>query len=200
MIDTVIFDIGRVLVKFEWKEYLAGFHFPRETEEILGKAIFLNPAWQEYDRGVLSDEEILSLLCFAAPGYEPEIRKVFEAFPSCLSQLPYAVPWISSLKKRGYHVFYLSNYAETTRRKNPEALSFLPLCDGGLMSFEVKLVKPEPEIYQTLFERCHIVPEHAVFIDDTAPNLETARKLGLHTILFKDYESAAAGLEELLAQ
>lgn len=200
MIDTIIFDIGRVLVKFEWREYLASFHFPHETEDILGKAIFLNPTWHEYDRGALSDEEILSRLFSAAPGYDSEIRKVFEQFPSCLAQLPHAIPWITSLKKRGYHIYYLSNYAGTTRKKNSEALSFMSLCDGGLMSYEVKLIKPEPGIYQALLERYAIVPEHAVFIDDTAPNLETAKKFGLHTILFQDYESAAAKLEELLAK
>lgn len=199
MIDTIIFDIGRVLVKFEWREYLAGFHFPKETEDILGRAMFLNPTWQEYDRGALSDEEILSLLFSAAPGYEPEILRVFEQFPSCLTQLPHAIPWIASLKERGYHVYYLSNYAETTRRKSLEALSFMSLCDGGLMSYEVKLIKPEPEIYQALFERYPITPEHAVFIDDTLPNLKAAEKFGLHTLLFQDYESAAAKLEQLLA-
>lgn len=200
MIDTIIFDIGRVLVKFEWREYLASFHFPPETEKILGKAMFLNPVWQEYDRGALPDEQILSLLSLSAPGYEAEIRTVFEQFPSCLVQLPHAVPWISSLKKRGFRVYYLSNYAETTRRKNPEALRFMELCDGGLMSYEVKLIKPEPAIYEALFDRFSIIPEHAVFLDDTRPNLDAAEKFGLHTVLFRDYESAAAELDRLLAE
>lgn len=198
MINTIIFDIGRVLVKFEWREYLSGFHFPPETEKILGQAMFLNPVWQEYDRGALPDEEILSLLFSSAPGYEAEIREVFEKFPLCLSELPHAVPWITSLKARGFRIFYLSNYAETTRRKNPEALRFMKLCDGGLMSYEVKQIKPEPEIYQALFDRFSILPEQSVFIDDTASNLQTAKKLGLHTILFTDYESASAQLDSLL--
>lgn len=200
MIDTIIFDIGRVLVRFEWREYLSGLHFPKETEDILARALFLNPIWSEYDRGVLSDDEILSRFCLAAPGYEADVRRVFEDFSSCLTQLPHTVPWITSLKERGYHIYYLSNYAKTTRQKSLEALSFMSLCDGGLMSYEVHQIKPEPEIYQTLLERFPIVPERAVFIDDTAPNLTAAEKFGLHTILFRDYESASAELEQILAQ
>lgn len=198
MIDTIIFDIGRVLVKFDWQEYIAGFRFPKETADLLGQAIFLNPAWQEYDRSALPDEEILAHLFLAAPGYEKEIRLVFEHFPSSLALLPHAVPWITSLKKRGFRIYYLSNYAETTRRKNPDALAFIPLCDGGLMSCDVKHIKPEPEIYQALLTRFQICPEHAVFIDDSAPNLEAAREFHLHTILFEDYPGASAQLEHLL--
>ena len=198
MIDTIIFDIGRVLVRFEWKEYLDSFHFPAETADILAKAIFLNPAWQEYDRSALSDEEILRRLIQAAPDYEKEIRTVFEQFPSSLTLLPHTVPWITSLKERGFSVYYLSNYADTTRKKSGDALSFRKLCDGGLMSCDVKRIKPEPEIYQELLDRFAIVPDHAVFIDDSKPNLEAAQKFGLHTIHFQDYESASAELERLL--
>lgn len=199
MIDTIIFDIGRVLVKFDWREYISSFHFSKETEDILGKAIFLNPVWQEYDRSALPDEEILARLCLAAPGYEKEIHLLFDNFPSCLALLPHAIPWITSLKKRGLRIYYLSNYAETTRRKNPDALAFIPLCDGGLMSCDVKHIKPEPEIYQALLTRFQICPENAVFIDDSAPNLEAARKFHLHTILFEEYASASAQLEHMLA-
>lgn len=199
MIHTIIFDIGRVLVKFEWREYLAGFHFSPEAEKAIGKAMFLNPVWQEYDRGALPDEEILALVYQSAPRYKEEIRNVFEQFPSCLELLPHAIPWIKDLKERGYRIYYLSNYAQTTRLKNPEALSFLPFCDGGLFSYEVKLVKPEPAIYRELFSRFSIVPEQAVFIDDTLGNLEAAETFGLRTVHFKDYASASASLDALLA-
>ena len=199
MIDTIIFDIGRVLVKFDWQEYIASFHFPKETADILGRAVFLISAWPEYDRSALPDEEILTRLCLAAPGYEKEIRLVFDNFPSSLSLLPHAIPWITSLKKRGFHIYYLSNYAETTRRKNPDALAFIPLCDGGLMSCDIKHIKPEPEIYQALLTRFQINPENAVFIDDSMPNLEAAKEFCLHTILFENYPSASAQLERLLA-
>ena len=198
MIDTIIFDIGRVLVKFEWREYLDSFHFPAETTELLGKAIFLNPAWSEYDRGAFSDKEILKRLCAAAPGHEREVEMVFLQFPTCLSQLPHAIPWITSLKERGSHVYYLSNYAKTPREGSKEALSFMDLCDGGLMSYEIKRIKPDPEIYQALFDRYPIVPAHAVFIDDTEPNLTAAAQFGLHTILFHDYDQASAELEAIL--
>ena len=44
------------------------------------------------------------------------------------------------------------------------------------------------------------VPEKGVFLDDLESNLETARELGIHTILVKDHEQAAADLRALLEE
>ncbi len=198
MIDTIIFDIGRVLVRFDWKEYIDSFSFDAETAQTVGAAIFQSPVWNEYDRGSLSDEEILSLLCANAPDYKDEICMVFEQFPSSLEELPHTMPWITSLKEQGYKLYYLSNFPKTPREKCGDVLRFTNLCDGGVMSYEVHLTKPEPEIYQALLDRYPIDADHAVFIDDLEKNLTAAEAFGLHTIQFTDYESTSAKLNTLL--
>lgn len=105
-----------------------------------------------------------------------------------------------NLKKQGYRLYYLSNYAKTTHLKSKKELAYLDLMDGGLMSYEIHRIKPEPEIYQALFEKYRITPNHAVFIDDNEANIAAARKLALHTILFTDHESAIRELETILAK
>ena len=58
------------------------------------------------------------------------------------------------------------------------------------------MIKPQPEIYDLLIERYQLVPEECVFLDDTLPNVEAARRAGMHAIHFKNREQA---LEELKA-
>ncbi len=199
MIHTVIFDIGRVLVKFEWREYLEGFHFDAETEAAVARATFGNPLWAEFDRSSVPDEALLRQMIALAPEHEREIRLVYDHFPASLVQFPYTVSWITSLRERGFKVYYLSNYPASVRDRNPKPLDFLPLCDGGILSCNVHMIKPEPGIYQTLFDQYHIDPAHAVFIDDSERNLAGARAMGLNTIQFIDHEQAVRDLEALLA-
>ena len=55
------------------------------------------------------------------------------------------------MKNKGYRVYILSNYSHYTYENTKEALSFLEDVDGALFSFEVHQIKPEAEIYRSLF-------------------------------------------------
>lgn len=70
--------------------------------------------------------------------------------------------------------------------------------DGGIMSYTVQQIKPDEDIYQTLFDRYNLTPEECVFLDDSLKNLETARRLGMRTILVKSPEQAREELDILL--
>ena len=81
---------------------------------------------------------------------------------------------------------------------NPEVLDFLPYMDGGLFSCHAKLIKPDPAIYQRLCEKCDLIPEEALFIDDNAANIEAAKRFGLHAIRFEGYEKSYGEIMDYL--
>lgn len=198
-LSSVIFDIGRVLVAYDWEDYLHGFGFEKDKEEALAHAMFAGPYWKELDRGVWSQSELLDAFTSLAPACRREIETVFSHAERCISGLAYAKPWIQELKSRGLHVYYLSNYSLSMRLKTSEALDFLDLMDGGLFSYEVNMVKPEPEIYRELLKRYpEIVPEQSVFLDDTEINVETARRLGMQSIIFRNFHQGKKDLEQML--
>ncbi len=58
------------------------------------------------------------------------------------------------------------------------------LFDAVVISYEVQLAKPEPEIYRVALDRLGVPAFDALFVDDRAENIETARELGLQTLLF----------------
>ena len=82
---------------------------------------------------------------------------------------------------------------------NHGRLSFMPLIDGGVISYEVKSVKPEPGIYEALIGKYDLIPEECVFLDDREENVEAARQKGFHGIVVEGYEQASEALDKLLA-
>lgn len=76
-------------------------------------------------------------------------------------------------------------------------MDFLEYMDGGILSWQDKVIKPDPKIYELLLSRYGLVAEECVFLDDTERNLPQARALGIHTILFRDREQAISELKEL---
>ena len=94
--------------------------------------------------------------------------------------------------------YILSNFAKTALLDCADALDFRQYCDDCFFSCEHKVIKPDPAAFLTLFYLFHIDPCHAVFIDDTLPNIISARQFGLHGIRYQSQMQAEAELEKLL--
>ena len=199
MIDTVVFDIGNVLMGFDPMAYLRRILPDEETVQRVNGAIWGTGCWDALDRGDDEAETVRRMLA-AEPSLEREVRYAFENIGQCMSKRFYAAGWIRSLKARGYRVLYLSNYSEHAMRSNPDVLYFLPETDGGVFSCREKLMKPDPAIYGLLCERYALTPEKCIFIDDNEDNVKAARRFGMKAIRFTDYEETSAALDEALAQ
>lgn len=72
------------------------------------------------------------------------------------------------------------------------------LFDVVVISDEVGLRKPEPEIYQLTAGKLGLRPADCVFVDDTARNLVTAQRLGMATVLFTGAADELAAVERLV--
>lgn len=193
-ITTVIFDIGRVLNAYDWRDYLKKVVPEQTAYEAVEKAVFLNPAWVEHDKGLLTLEEEVADFISAAPAYEKEIRAVYENLGEVTWLFDYANDWVKELKDKGYKVYALSNWPEHLYEQREHKLDFLDLMDGYCLSFQEHLNKPDPAAFERLLQKYGIQPEESVFIDDSLPNIETAKKLKIHGILFKNLEQAKAEL------
>lgn len=197
MITTVIFDIGNVLTGFHWREFFDSFGYDSETTRKIAAATVENESWNEYDRGNLSDEEVLEEFVKNDPSIEKELREVISDIRNILTRFDYAIPWITDLKTKGYQVLVLSNFSHKAYVDCSHALDFLPYTNGGILSFTEKCIKPEPEIYQKLIAKYKLIPEECVFIDDLQRNLDGAAAFGIQTVLFKNHKQAVEDLKKL---
>ena len=197
MIRNIIFDIGNVLTDFRWKEFLEDKGFDEEMAGRIARASVLTPLWNEIDRGVWEEEKLLQEFVKLDPEIETEIRRAYGNVTGMVTKRDYAIPWIKALRAGGYRVYYLSNFSYKAYVECRDALDFIPFTDGGILSYQEKVVKPDPEIYRRLLDRYSLKAEESVFIDDTKANVEAAKALGLHGICFQTREQVVEELKAL---
>ena len=77
--------------------------------------------------------------------------------------------------------------------------SMIDLFDIVICSGDEGLVKPDPAVFEVTLTRLEVKPGEAVFVDDTVENVEAARRLGLHVILFTTAETLKGELDGLLS-
>lgn len=197
MIRNIVFDIGNVLVDFAWEKYFNSFGFTKEIVEKISKATVLSPQWAEFDRSSLSYGEIVDQFVAVDPSVEKEIRLVCADLHDMLVRREETIPWIQELKSNGYRVFYLSNYSQKAKEDCADTLDFIPYMDGGILSCDEGLIKPDPAIYQRLLAKYDLVAEECVFLDDSLINCQAAEKEGFYAIHFTDKEDAVCRLKKL---
>lgn len=197
MIRNVIFDIGNVLTDFRWREFLQDKGFSEEMIDRIAKASVRNPVWNELDRGEWTEEEILQAFIDADPEIEPQLRQAFGQIRGMVTPRDYAIPWVKGLKAAGYGVYYLSNFSRKAELECGESLSFLPYTDGGILSYQDKLIKPDARIYYLLLDRFDLRAEECVFIDDTLKNIEAGEACGIRGIRFQSLEQVTEALRKL---
>lgn len=195
-VDTLIFDLGNVLVRYDWRTFLKEQGYDKEAIRAIGDAVFLSKDWVDADRGIKSEEEILQAFIENDTEYEKEIRDVFEHMGGVIKTYAYTRSWLMHLKKCGFKIYYLSNFSEPLYKKCEKEMDFLDLMDGGYMSWQLKMLKPEPEFYQKLLADFKINPERAVFLDDMLDNVAEARAQGIHAVHFKDRKEVLKELAE----
>lgn len=197
MINTIIFDIGNVLIKFRWEDYLKDCGYDEEVIQKVANATVNNKLWKEWDRGEKETDELINLCCKQEPCVEKEIRKLFDDFLQLVEEYDYSADFIKNLKQNGYKVYLLSNYSKRNFELGKEYFKFYPYVDGGVISYEIQHIKPEAEIYEALIKKYKINPNEAVFLDDLQENLEGAKPFGFATIQVISYEQTLEDLREL---
>jgi len=195
----MIFDIGNVLMDFRWKDYMRNLFGEDEALiQTINQAIWHNGCWAAMDRGEMDGKAALQSAVAFAPQYEKEIRLTLDNVAQAFHKCSYAIPWIKELKEMGLNVYYLSNYSEFSIAANPDVLDFIPYMDGGVFSYEVKAVKPKPEIYDYLCKKYRLQPENSLFTDDVPENVRGAKEYGFQGILFEGYEKTYPAIMNIL--
>ena len=192
---NVVFDLGRVVFAQDPAKSTAEF-------KQFFSYVSLTPMpqfWTDYDMGVLSFDQVAEELA-AYRGVEPEFAR--EMITIAIGKQETIRPTeklIDELKAAGYKLYVLSNMSREFidfLRKQKVYENF----DGDVVSCEVGIVKPMPEIYDLLLKRFELDPAETIFIDDRKENVDAAAAKGIATFHFdrNDYEGSCEKLREIL--
>jgi len=196
-ITTIVFDIGNVLADFCWEKHFRNICDSEEQFLRLAKATVMDDAWNQFDKGALSEEALLQIFIDNDPEIEGLIRRMFENVSDTIETFDYTQAWIRELKEKGYRVLILSNFSEKAYRECGEKLSFVGETDGAVISYREKLIKPDQEIYELLIGRYGLNPAECVFLDDRQENIDGAKRAGMHGIVFTTKAAAGRELKKL---
>lgn len=196
-IKNIVFDLGRVLIKFEPKEYIQQ-NVPEEKREDFYNGIFGSTEWLMLDRGTLSYEDAKKIFKERVPGADKQIDRLFDVdLFEILQPIEENVKLLPKLKEK-YNLYILSNFHQPAFEHIFKKYDFFRLFDGHTVSCYYYLLKPEKEIYDILIDKFNLIPKETVFIDDTKVNIDACEKEGIRGIHLPDYTELKQKLEEFL--
>ena len=96
--------------------------------------------------------------------------------------------------KLKYKIGMLSNWLDELF--TPEDIN---LFDDIILSYEVRVTKPDPRIYRLAADRLGVEPKQSVLVDDVKRYVEGAEAVGMQAIWYRDFEQMKTGLEKILS-
>ncbi len=202
MIRNLIFDVGNVLLGYRWYEMLTqDYGLSHEEANRIGNEIFETDLWGvRLDGGKISFEEAIQEYRSLYPDDFPVIEWFLRNGKQMAVKRPEVWEKVVGLKKKGYKIYILSNYSDELFHQHTEGASFLDILDGGVVSCQVKEIKPNRRIYEILLERYDLDPTECLFFDDRADNVEAARNLGFEAIQVTSQEMLNDTLKKMLEE
>lgn len=198
LIDTVVFDLGGVLV--DWNpEYLYREVFPDEKERRWFLENVCTMDWNEEQDAGRTLAEGTDWLVKKFPEHEASIRLYYDRWTEMLGgPIHDTVGIFRELKfTKSVKLYALTNWSAETFPLALGLYEFLHWFDGRIVSGEEKIRKPSPEIYRLLIDRFKIEPARTVYVDDNIRNVLPAREIGFHGIHFQSPAQFRLALETL---
>lgn len=179
---NIVFDFGNVIGKFDGHYILRQFCSSEQDLELLFDVIF--SGWGELDKGTVDYNENIENVVRRVPArLEDTVRSFFRGWPEHIILIRQTADFIRELKDRKVPIYLLSN-APTYFAEWAQRIDTLRLFDGIVFSAPLKMAKPEPAIYQYLFQTYDLKPEECFFIDDLEKNIRAAKEAGMDGIIF----------------
>lgn len=183
MVKNIIFDFGDVFINLD--KGILGRELAQLQDPLLPYRLkLLNDS---FEIGRIGADDFLAGLQEALPGRE---RHALQALwnSMLLDFPPQRLEFLEKLAKTGsYRLFLLSNTNElhiphVMEKLGEDAYSRFRDCfEGFYLSHEIRLRKPEKEVFQFVLQRHGLMPGETLFVDDTLENIEAAAGIGLQT-------------------
>ena len=191
-IDTVVFDVGWVLVQLDFAPLLTYLGTTGQCYTMPEVIAAIN--LEAHERGELSSARLIDNLLSLTPTLDRvRLKRCWLDMFSPVAAMFILARQLSAT----YRVHLLSNVGALHWAHLNQLYDLRALGHGALTSFEAGVMKPDQAIYQLAEHRFALDPARTVFIDDLQSNVRAARSRGWHAIHHVDPESTIAALREL---
>jgi FMN phosphatase YigB (HAD superfamily) len=180
-IEALIFDIGNVLVPFDWRPFRnrlqAGCsNLTPDVEKEFRELIV------RFDVGEMGGE-MFSRLAIRMIGFQGDEREFTSIWNGIFGSNPRMERSILALKDR-FPLFLLSNTSDLHLAYLMQNYTVLQHFADGVFSFRARCAKPDRKIFETAIQQFGLQPQNTIYVDDLAPNVRSALDIGLKAIRY----------------
>jgi len=196
-IKNVVFDIGNVVVRWAPLEIVRLTFGYSESIEKQSKSIFQSDIWLNLNKGLLSENDAKVQYRTTLGFTELECERLFYYVKQSQILIYGSVELITGCKSSGYNVLALTDNVHEVVSHLKASYTFWELFEGATVSAEVGLLKPQPEIYESLLSQYGLKASETVFIDDMPYNVKGAEAVGIKGIQFENASQCEQSLKAL---
>lgn len=185
-IKNIIFDLGGVIIDLDRHQAIHALENIglSDASALLGEYEQKGP-FLLLEKGEISSSEVFDILL-------PHCKKgttcsdVRDAFEQFLRSIPVErLKMLDSLRKKGYKLYVLSNtnplmynhWIDNAFRADGKSIN--DYFDGIVTSFQERMCKPDPALFQRVVDRYNLVPGETLMLDDSEANVKAAQSIGL---------------------
>ena len=195
-IETVLFDLGKVLIDFNFDTTIRALHASCSISRDQFERVLFDKSWiRRYERGEISTEDFHSYLCEAA-SLNMGLPEFLRTWSSVFSpDLMVSEDLLAALKRR-YSLILVSNTNEAHAGFIREKYRVFDYFDHHVLSYEVGSLKPDVRIFERAIAAAGRPAEDLFFTDDREENVAAARRLGIHAHRFVSESRLISALQD----
>jgi 2-haloacid dehalogenase len=176
-IKAVVFDIGNVLIEWQPERFYDRVIGQARRKQMFA-AVDLHGMNDRIDRGE-PFQEVIYAEAQRIPEYRDEIRMWHDNWIEMAQpEIPQSVHLLRSLRSKGVVVFALTNFGLESFAYAQSQYPFLHEFDHAYVSGHMKVIKPDPTIYQMVEKHSGLAPDTLLFADDREENIHAAQARG----------------------
>lgn len=179
--EAFLFDIGNVLVSFDFRTFLAGV----EAQSSLPPGAVeraVRSAAAGYESGAFETDEFLERVA-AATRFEGTGAELAWLWQDIFDRNPPMEATVAALAGR-FPLYLLSNTNPLHHQHLVERYDVFRHFRGGVYSYTAKAEKPDRAIYQSAIDQLGLDPARTLYIDDRPENVAAGEQLGFRSLAY----------------
>jgi putative hydrolase of the HAD superfamily len=198
--QNIIFDLGGVVFDWDPEAIIGAVFKDPELQAIIRREVFEHPDWSETDRGTLTRADAVVRWARRTGRPVAELEALMHATDISMQLKTDTLALMEELADQGLYLFCLSNMPAERYAYLRETYDLWGLFAGIVISAHVKMVKPEPGIFEYLLATYRLDPAATLFLDDSPKNISAARLLGIQGLRFTTAEACRQQIELFVHQ
>jgi len=197
MVKTVVFDLGKVLVDFDYtiaaRRIAARSKVPPEK---IRSFVDYSPLLFRLERGEVTTQQFYEEVC-AATGFDGSLTEFANFFADIFVPIAPMIELQAAVRQRGIPTYVFSNTNDLAIRHIRQAFPFYRNFDGYILSYEHGVMKPDAGLYEVVERQSGRRGAEILYLDDRPENVAAGAARGWQVILQETPEKSRAAIQML---